>query len=144
MLFTEVVLLKLREKRSDSGFGFGRLDFSLTRDSLSKLRLKARRRGCWFRCLKPTERRLLDLTIRVCQSIRSFTLLKLVSRLVDRLFKAMESLVHRLIRTEGLAMAKRLSEIGEALGCISARRWAEDWSFVQFLTINNLQQLKAD
>jgi len=50
----------------------------LTREALVKLRLKALRRGVWFRDLKHSERKLLDLTIRVVQRVRSFLLAKLV------------------------------------------------------------------
>jgi hypothetical protein len=49
------------------GAGFS---FLLTRDKLAKLRLKAVRRGCWFRDLKRGERRLLDLAIRVVERTR--------------------------------------------------------------------------
>ena len=110
----------------------------LTRESLAKLRLKARRRGVWFRCLKHGERRLLDLTISVVKRVRSFLLVKVVSGFVSRLCEALESRIVRLVRTEGRAMAKKVSEIGEAWGYRAARSWAGDLGFMQFLVINNL------
>ena len=110
----------------------------LTRESLAKLRLKARRRGVWFRNLKHSERQLLDLTISVVERVRSFLLAKVVSRLVSRLCEAMESRIVRLVRTEGRAIAKRLSEIAEAWGYRAARSWASDCGFMQFLVVNNL------
>ena len=117
--------------------------FSLTRDSLAKLRLKARRCGAWFRNLKQNERKLLDLTIRVVERVRSFILAKLVSQLVSKLFEAMESKIVRLIRTEGKEMAQRLSKIALSIGHKTAKCWAKDHRFMQYLTINNLESLRA-
>ena len=113
----------------------------LTREALAKLRLKAKRRGVWFRNLKQTERQLLDLTISVVERVRSFLLAKVVSRLVSRLCEALESRIVRLIRSEGQNMAKRLSEIGEAWGYRAARSWATDCGFMQFLVVTNLDVL---
>jgi hypothetical protein len=115
----------------------------LTREALAKLRLKARRRGVWFRDLKHSERKLLDLTIRVVQRVRSFKLAKLVSRIVGKLCEAMESRVHRLMRTEGRRMAEKLSKIGQAWGNRAARSWAKDRGFMQYLTVTNLSSFKT-
>ncbi|HDQ06648.1 MAG TPA: hypothetical protein ENN36_08020, partial [Candidatus Bathyarchaeota archaeon] len=57
----------------------------LTREALAKLRLKALRRGIWFRDLKQSERKLLSLTIRVVERVRSFMLARLVSQIVSKL-----------------------------------------------------------
>lgn len=119
----------------------GRSNSPLSRDALAKLRLKARRRGCWFRELKSSERRLLDLTIRVVQFVRSVKLAKVVSSIVQVLEKAMESRISVLIRTEGKDMAKRLSKVGTSLSCKSANGWASDRGFWQYLTILKLDVL---
>jgi len=114
----------------------------LTRKYLAKLKQKAWRRGIWFRCLKPFERRLLGLTISVVQQVRSFKLAKILTGFVNRLFEAMESPITRLIRTEGQKMAQKLSEIGKTLGCKNAKKWANDHGFMQFLVICNLETLR--
>jgi len=105
---------------------------------MAKLRLKALRRGVWFRELKQSERKLLDLTIRVVEKVRSFLLARILSQIVARLCEAMESRIIRLIRTEGQEMAKSLSRIGEAWGCRAAKSWAVDRGFMQFLVVSNL------
>ena len=115
---------------------------SLTREALARLRLKALRRGCWFRDLKRSERKLLELTIRVVEKVRSFLLAKIVSRIVGKLCEAMESVVHRLMRTEGRSLAEKLSRIGEAWGNRSAASWANEQGFIQFLTVSNLLSFK--
>ena len=115
--------------------------FSLTRDSLAKLRQKARRCGAWFRNLKQNERKLLDLTIRVVERVRSFILAKLVSQLVTRLFEAMESKIVRLILTEGKEMAQKLSQTAISIGHKTAKCWAKDRGLMQFLVVQNLSEL---
>ena len=115
----------------------------LTREALAKLRLKAKRRGVWFRNLKQSERQLLDLTISVVERVRSFLLAKVVSRLVSRLCEALESRIVRLVRTEGRMMAERLSEIGMSWGCKTAKCWADDYGFMQYLTVNNLGSFRT-
>jgi hypothetical protein len=115
----------------------------LTREALAKLRLKARRRGVWFRDLKQSERQLLDLTISVVERVRSFMLAKVVSGLVGRLCMALESRIVRLVRSEGREMAKRLSEIAVSWGYKTAKCWASDYGFMQYLTVNNLGSLKT-
>jgi len=115
----------------------------LTREALARLRLKALRRGVWFRDLKREERKLLELTIRVVEKVRSFLLAKIVSRIVGKLCEAMESRIFRLIRTEGRNMAENLSEIAQAWGYRAAKFWANDRGFMQFLVVNNLSYLKT-
>ena len=115
----------------------------LTRENLAKLRQKARRSGAWFRDLKQNERTLLNLTISVVERVRSFLLARIVSRLVGRLCEALESRIVRMIRTEGPQLAKKLSEIGENLGCKSAKSWECDRGLMQFLVVNNYVGLKG-
>ena len=114
----------------------------LTREALTKLRLKAVRRGVWFRDLKQGERKLLDLTIRVVQRVHSFILAKLVSRIVDKLCEVMESRIFRLMRTEGRTLAEKISKIGQAWGNRAAKFWAKDSGFIQYLTISSLSSFK--
>jgi hypothetical protein len=130
--------LSARSGRSSKGAK----SIPLTREALAKLRLKARRRGVWFRDLKQSERKLLDLTIRVVQRVHSFVLAKLVSRIVGKLCEAMESRVYRLMRTEGRRMAERLSNIAQSWGYEAAKSWVKDRGFMQYLTVINLSFFK--
>jgi hypothetical protein len=93
--------------------------------------------------LKQNERKLLDLTIRVVERVRSFLLAKIVSRLVCKLCEAMESKVFHFMKTEGRSMAEKISKIGEAWGNRTAKSWANDSGFIQYLTINNLLSFKT-
>jgi len=115
----------------------------LTREALARLRLKALRRGVWFRDLKHEERKLLDLTIRVVEKVRSFLLAKIVSRIVGKMCEAMESRIFRLMRTEGRSLAEKISKIGQAWGNRAAKFWANDRGFMQYLTVTNLSSFKT-
>jgi len=120
-----------------------RTSIPLTREALVKLRLKALRRGAWFRDLKHSERKLLNLTIRVVEEVRSFLLAKIVSRIVGKLCEAMESRIFRLMRTEGRSLADKIARIGEAWGNLAAKSWANDQGFIQYLTVSNLSSFKT-
>jgi len=115
----------------------------LTREALARLRLKALRRGVWFRNLKQSERKLLSLTIRVVERVRSFMLARLVSRIVSKLCEAMESRIFHLMRTKGRSLAERISKIAEAWGNRAAKFWANDRGFIQYLTVSNLSSFKT-
>ena len=133
--------MSVKSERSSNCSVDARSEFALTRENLAKLRHKARRSGAWFRDLKHNERKLLDLTIRVVQRVRSFLLAKIVSRLVSRLCEAMESRIVRLVHTEGRMMAERLSLVAQNLGYGAAKSWAKDQGLMQFLVVNNLDAL---
>jgi hypothetical protein len=115
----------------------------LTREALAKLRLKAVRRGTWFRDLKQSERKLLDLTIKVVERVRSFMLAKLVSQIVSKLCEAMESRILHLMKTKGQSLAEKICKIAEAWGNRVAKLWANDRGFIQYLTVNNLSSFKT-
>ena len=114
--------------------------FSLTRENLVKLKLKALRKRVWFG-LKQNERTLLNLTITVVQKVHSFLLTKIVSRLVDVLFEALESPIYRLVKTKGQEMVKCASELAQNWGHKTAKAWINDVRFMQFLVVNNLGDL---
>lgn len=119
-------------------FAGASVTYVLSRQALAKLRLKAIRRGVWFRDLKDVERKLLDLTIAVVSRVRSVRLAKMVSPIVQRLLDAVESRISRLMRTQGQELAEKLSKIAQGWGHKSAARWPEDPALVRFVTVMNL------
>ena len=84
---------------------------------------------------------LLNLTISVVARVRSFLLFKVVSRLTDVLFEALESPIYRLVKSKGQEMAKCASEVAQNWGYEAAKCWAKDIRFMQFLVVNNLGDL---
>ncbi|MFX0069357.1 MAG: hypothetical protein ACFE7I_09820, partial [Candidatus Hodarchaeota archaeon] len=67
-------------------------------DTVVKVRLRAIRKGVWFRVLSRVERGLVDLTLKVTDRIRSRTLAEAVGSVVKKLMDALESKVDRLMR----------------------------------------------
>lgn len=108
---------------------------SLSRSELVRLRVKARRRGVWFRVLNRVERGLVDLSIRVVEKVRSRVLARSLTCVVKKLVDAMESEVTRLMKAVGLQLAQKLSEIAQSWGNKAARLWAVDLGFIQYLAV---------
>ncbi len=107
----------------------------LSRCALAELRFRAIRCGVWFRDLKDVERKLLDLTIAVVERIRSVRLAKMVSSIVEKLLRAVESRVSRLMRVRGRGLAERLSRVALGWGNRSAVHWASDLGFMEYLAV---------
>ena len=112
--------------------------YVLSRRGLAKLRLRAIRRGVWFRDLKDVERKLLDLTIAVVRRVHSVRLARMVFPIVERLLNAVESKLSRLMRTQGRGLAEKLSRVAQDWGNKSAVRWASDLGFIEYLTVSSV------
>ena len=113
------------------------------RTQLIKLKLKALRSGVWFRALRRIDRVLIDLTIKVVDNIRSVTLARSILALTRKLEGIMESRLSRALRETGFPLAQKLSLIAQKWGNASAKSWASDLSFVNFLTIMHMNDSKT-
>ena len=107
----------------------------LTRGEIVKIKIKAVRRGVWFRALTRAERACLDLAVMVVQKVRSRLLGKVLFSVLKKLEESMESHVGCLMREVGGNLAKKLSKIAQAWGNESAVNWAEDSGFKRYLTV---------
>ena len=115
----------------------------INKNQLIKLRSKAKRAGVWFRALPRIDRVLVDLTIRVASSIRSLTLAKNILAVTKKLEGLMESSLLRAFRGIALQLAQKLSAIAQKWGNTSAKKWASDISFVNFLAAMHVNKPKA-
>jgi hypothetical protein len=115
----------------------------INKNQLIKLRLKAKRAGVWFRALPRIDRALVDLTIRVANIVRSFTLARNILAVTKKLEWLLESSLLRAFRGIALQLAKKLSAIAQKWGNTSANRWASDVSFVNFLAVMHINKPKA-
>jgi len=113
-----------------------RTSIPLTKDELTKIKVRAIRRGVWFRVLSRVERASIDLTIKIVKKVRSLLLARVLASIVKKLLDAMESKVARLMREIGQALAKKLTRIAQNWGNKLANQWVTDPGFVQYLTIN--------
>lgn len=108
----------------------------LTRVKLNKIKVRAVRRGFWFKVLSRVERASIDLTIAVVKRVRSHLLAKVLTPIVKKLLEAMESKVAHMMREVGRNLAQKLSLIALKWGNQSAVHWRADLGFVQYLTVN--------
>ncbi len=114
----------------------------LTKTHLIKLRLKAIRAGVWFKALPRIDRVLVDLTIKVANNIRSFTLAKNLLAVTRKLEKLLESSLSRAFREVGVRLAQRLSWIAQKWGNPFAESWASNVSFIKFLAVMHINEPK--
>jgi hypothetical protein len=101
------------------------------------------RAGVWFRALRRIDRVLIELTIRVADSVHSVTLARSISALVGKLEGIMESTVSRAVREVGFPLAQKLSLVTQKWGNVSAESWASDSSFVRFLAVMYINDSKT-
>jgi hypothetical protein len=107
----------------------------LNRTQLIKLRVKAMRAGVWFKALPRIDRVLVDLTIKVAETIRSAFLAKSIFVVVGKLEGLLESSIFKSLRLFGRPLAEKISLTAQKLGNTSAKSWAEDSSFAFFLAV---------
>ena len=114
---------------------------SPTRKTLARVKLKALRYGVWFKALSKNERILMELVIKVTEKVRSFLLANLLSQIMKKLLEAMggvQAIIGKVaykMKTVGLYLAQKLSQIAQSWGNKSAAKWPKDPGLVQYLTI---------
>jgi len=107
----------------------------LTRIELTKIKVRAMRRGFWFKVLSRVERAGIDLTIKVVEKVRSILLAKMLTSVVKKLLEAMESRVVSMMKTVGRSLAQKMSRIAQGWGNKSAAQWAADLGYTRYLTV---------
>jgi hypothetical protein len=110
----------------------------LNKAQLMKLRLKAIRAGVWFRALSRIDRVLVDLTIRVAQTIRSPSLAKCILSVTRKLEGLLESKLARAMKEIGFPLACKLSLFAQKWGNRDAQDWTKDMGFVRYLAVMKL------
>ena len=133
-----VIWLSVRSGRL--GSFSGAQSFAFTRDCLVRLKQKAVRNGWWFKDLKREERKLLELTIRLVQRVRSFILAKNILAVVRKLESAMESRFRRTVREVGFPIARRLGLIAQNWGNATAKDWESDGDFAKYLAAMSINE----
>jgi hypothetical protein len=119
---------------------------SVGKEKLLRLKLKALRRGLWFKVLSPIDRALVNLTVRVVEEIRSAALAERIRNIMGKLETALENKVLHALKTVGIPLARKLSSLAQKWGNPKARSWADDLSYAKFLAIihlNNSPLFKA-
>jgi hypothetical protein len=115
----------------------------LNKSQLVKLKVRALRAGVWYRALPRIDRALLDLTIRVANSVRSTTLAKNILAVTKKLEGLLESSLLRAYRGVALQLAQKLSFVAQKWGNTSAKNWASEVSFIKFLAVMHINEPKT-
>ncbi len=119
------------------------LSSSLSIKTLNETKKHALRRGIWFKALNRIERGIIDLTVKYVDNIKSAKLAKVLTAILVKLQTTTESMVDKLVRTIGLPLARKISNIAVSWGNHSASIWANDPAFARFLVVNSAQNLNA-
>ena len=106
---------------------------SISIAKLADAKKTALRRGVWFRSLNRVERGIIDLTVKCLDYIKSTRLAKLLEAITNKLQLALENKTDRLVRTIGLPLARKISDIAVSWGNLLASLWAEDRAFARYL-----------
>ena len=122
------------ERRSLSS-ALRKMSSLLERRQLVKLRRRALRAGVWFRRLPHIDRVLVDLTIRVAESIRSVMLADSLLSVAKKLEGLLESRICKFIRREGFTLAQTAALAGVKMGNLKAKSWSCDFNFARFLAV---------
>ena len=101
-----------------------------------RIKTKALRRGVWFRVTSRLERGIVDLTIRCVERIRSPLLARIVSEIIRKIMRTLESGFVKMAEKIGAEIADRICRIAAAWGNKTASNWKKDLSFVRFLGVN--------
>ena len=108
------------------------------RIQLMELKLKAKRAGVWFRALTRIDRVLMDLTMRVAQSVRSPVLARCILSVKRKLEEVLQGKLARVIREFGFPLASKLSLLAQKWGNRGALAWVEDADFARYLSVMEL------
>jgi len=109
----------------------------LSRPYLSAIRVRAIRRGLWWRVLSRVERATVDLTIRVVDCVRSRLLSEILMKIVGKLEEALNA-VELMVARVGRPLALKLSRLAVGWGYTEAESWASDSTFVRYLAVTAL------
>ena len=103
--------------------------------AITEARKLALRHGVWFRSLNRVERGIIDLTVRYVDSIKSTKLAKVLMAIIEKLQATTETMLDKLVRTIGLPLALKMSNIALSWGNSLATKWAQDRSYAKYLAL---------
>lgn len=132
--FASSALTKAQNRNSTSQ----QTRFRLTKSEIVKLRIKAIRRGIWFRVLTRAERAYIGLVIKLVDRVRSYLLAEVLMAIIKRLTNALGTKVVLKVIKMGYYLAQKLSRIAQTWGNISAIYWAKDPVFTRYLSIMHI------
>ena len=98
------------------------------------IRQASRRRGTWYRSLSLTERRFIDLTIKLVKRVKSMILATAIHQILGKLSASFISRVESI----GRPLAAKLARVAQKWGYSEAETWAKSRNYIQLLGLNAL------
>ena len=105
------------------------------------VRRKALRSGVWFRVLDRVERSILSLVPRCVDRVRSPEMIDIVAKIIVKVKEALMSPLERFRSQVAKSLALKISLLARGWGNRSAEEWAEDKSFIQYLSVNKFNDI---
>jgi len=111
----------------------------LTRDYLLGVRLKAIRKGIWYKALDRVERGIIDLTTRIVEKVESSVLGIELVKILSKLTNSMKSEFVKRLKEFGFNRAKEIAHQAMVLGSLKMN-WASDIGFAKYLTVMDMNK----
>jgi len=103
-----------------------------------KVRSKAIRSGAWYEALTRTERAIVDLTMKCVETVKSPTLAKAITKILNKIAKTLQKTFVEKAEEIGNGLAISISLIATKWGHKNAPHWKNDKKFIRFLGITIL------
>lgn len=107
----------------------------LTSVFLSEMRARALRKRVWLSSLDRLERGIMNLTIRVVESVKSVDLGRELVRILAKLKEAFKSDFIKTMEETGLRRARETALKAVEWGYGAAKAWATDKIFIRYITV---------
>jgi len=113
----------------------------MTKQGLMKIKVRALRRRVWFTALSRVERAIVDLTIRCVERVRSHSLEKSLTDIVNKILKTLETEFPQKAEKIGHELARKICFLAWEWGNLNASTWMYELNFVRFLGVNALNEM---
>jgi len=109
---------------------------TISGELLRGVREAALRKRVWFKALDGVERGIINLTIGVVERVRSPTLAREVSLILEKLREALKSAFVRHVEDYGYGKLAGVIGVAVSFGNVAALGWGSE-SFARLLAVNN-------
>jgi hypothetical protein len=110
----------------------------LRRTELLSLKLKAKRKGVWFKALSRLDRVLVELTIKVADKVQSSRLTEALLKVMKKMETALQNKISQAICHFGFSLVRKIGLLAKKWGNPLAESWMSDLSFARFLAVMHI------
>jgi hypothetical protein len=106
-----------------------------TRRFLYDLRIKALKKGIWYKTTSRLERGIINLSIKILDKVKSSALGIEIVNIVANLKKMLKSPFLKHMETYGIKQASKIAEYASILGYNGAKSLFHDNDYVRYITL---------